>query len=689
MRSESNLLRPIVTGWIEKIKLAMKEKKRQFQDDADECMRFFNGPYNWMWGHKYATDDDRGYWGGMPDEIPTPSFRMSVNLAAEMVQLFGPALYHRNPIRRVTPRKEPILSQELFGPIDNPIAQQMFAMFSQQTMQSNNVDAARAQLLEAYLNYTPNELNLKMHSRCCIDEALVKGLGLVWHEQVDRPSGIKTVGSFFDSVDHLALDPDVECMDDCKWIARKLVEPIWEFEAKYDIPKGTIRGNYESYRSQGESKADGDADYRRKQGGTNDLVVYWKLYSRMGMGAKLSGVNRDLRDALDRFGDNCFLVVTDSLPYPANLPPDVIEAADEMEWAQRLRWPIEYWKDDRWPFTDLSFHKVARQLWPMSHLRPALGEIKLLNWIWSFIASKIRTISRDFIAVPKSVGEEMKRTILGGKDLELIEIEELHGNTIDKVVSFLQHPGFNGEVWRVAEAVREQADRRLGTSPLLYGMSATQDRSATETSAKQSNVTARLDDMYQQSEDFMSEVARKEAMAARMLLVGEDVKPILGPTAAAFWDQMITNDDPAAITAEYEYRIEAGSARKPNRETDMQNWNEAMQTLFPVLLNTGMQLGNLDSANTVLTEWAKSRDIDPAKVQLPQPPPPPAPPEAMQGQMDAAQAQQDMQHKEDSHGQAMRQSAEKHQLGLFQMHQKAKAQAQAAKKKAAANGNGK
>ena len=39
-----------------------------------------------------------------------------------------------------------------------------------------------AQLLDGYLNYTPNELNLKGHSRKVVEEAFIKGAGVWWHE---------------------------------------------------------------------------------------------------------------------------------------------------------------------------------------------------------------------------------------------------------------------------------------------------------------------------------------------------------------------------------------------------------------------------------------------------------------------------------------------------------------------------
>jgi hypothetical protein len=45
------------------------------------------------------------------------------------------------------------------------------------------------------------------------------------------------------------------------------------------------------------------------------------------------------------------------------------------------------------------------------------------------------------------------------------------GKTITEIVQFLQHPPFNGDIWKVIEAVAEQFDRRVGLTELMYGQS--------------------------------------------------------------------------------------------------------------------------------------------------------------------------------------------------------------------------
>jgi hypothetical protein len=623
-------LRPITTGWIAKIKLALDYKRERFGIDADEAMRFYNGPYNFMYGMKYRTDSPGFAYSGDAD-TPSPQFQMTVNKVAEMVQLFGPVLYHKNPNRQVSPRKEPMVPPEILGDPNDPNVQQMFGPMIQQLQSQRAVDAARASLLEAYLNYTPTALNLKDESRWAIDEALIKGCGLLWTELYTPVGGTaKLVGSFYDSVDNLVIDCDMESIKDAKWIAKRCVKPVWEVEEIYGLERGSLKGNLESYNAQAETNADPNGMYKRAMGRSNDLLEYWEVYSKMGMGARLTGVDPALRDTLDAYGNYCYLVVCDSIPYPLNVPPQVIDAADDQQVFLRVQWPTPFWADDSWPFSPLVFHQVPRQVWPMSHLKPAMGELKFINWAYSFIATKIKTACRDLIVCQKSLGEEIKNAILHGTDYELIELEAAHG-TISEVVQFLSHPSFQGDIWKVIQAVEMNFEKRVGLTELMYGMSASSLRSATEAQVKNEQLQVRPGDMANKVEDWMTEVSRKEALAARWhLQAQQDIQPVLGPMAAWFWQQIMTTADPNEVIHQLEYRIEAGSIRKPNRDRDVQNMKDALQNLFQPLFQYAMTAGNVGPVNALLTGWAKSLDFD-AKDFLLQPPPPPMPPGAGPG----------------------------------------------------------
>lgn len=621
---------PICSAWNGKINLALGVKKRRFQDDADEASRFFNGPHEFIYGAKYATGS-KGFQLSNEEDLPEPTFKMTVNRVAEMVQLFGPVLYHRNPVRQVNPRKPPMPPVEMFGDPNNPVTQMLYLQTKMVVDQERAQDKARAQILEFYLNYTPNELGLKDECRCAIDEAIIKGMGVLWTElYYPKGSKIKMVGSFYDTVDNLVVDPDLETIRDAQWIARKCIHPLWMVEQEYGLKPGSLRGNMESYNSQGTSQVDDDADYERRRGLSNDLLMYYKVWSRMGIGARLSGQGasqnflEQLRPTLDQLGDYCYLVIVPECPFPLNLPPELVNAhGADQEILRRLEWPTPFWADDEWPCTPIIFHEVPRSIWPMSHLKPALGEMKFLNWAYSFLAAKIRTTSRDFIAVQKSAAEELKTAIQAGTDLSMVEITGDDG-PISEIVQFLQHPQFNGDIWKVIQAIEQNFEKRVGLTELIYGMSGKQMRSATEAETKQQQIQVRPDDMAQKVEEAMTQVARKEAIAARWHLDPQDVAPMMGPVGAQMWANLVMGADMFEVVHQLDYRIEAGSTRKPNKERDAQNMQQALQILFAPLMQFAMQTGNFNPVNALIADWAKTIDLDPEKYLF-QPPPMPMP----------------------------------------------------------------
>jgi hypothetical protein len=83
------------------------------------------------------------------------------------------------------------------------------------------------------------------------------------------------------------------------------------------------------------------------------------------------------------------------------------------------------------------------------------------------------------------------------------------------------------------------------------------------------------------------------------------------------------------LAREYDYRIEAGSARKQNKSGKVEQLQMALQTLGPILQPLAMQ-GQVGPLNALLSAWANSLDIDVTGMLLPEPPPPPPPTEGLQ-----------------------------------------------------------
>jgi hypothetical protein len=264
----------------------------------------------------------------------------------------------------------------------------------------------------------------------------------------------------------------------------------------------------------------------------------------------------------------------------------------------------------------------------MPHLKAGLGELKFLNWVMSFLMGRIRTSCRDFIALKKSLGEEIKTTILEGRDLSLLELEAEHG-AISELVQFLQHPEVNGDVWRMIEAVENNFDKRVGLTELMYGQGgSTQIRSAAEVSLRNQNMSIRPDDMAGQVEDWMSRIAAKEALAARHHLTGRDVAVLLGQMGAWAWDQHVATADYVTAARQLEYAVESGSTQRPNKQWESQAMTEMFNSVGPVVQAYSMATGDITPLNNLIADMAKSRSLDPSRYALQSaPPPPPAAPQ--------------------------------------------------------------
>jgi hypothetical protein len=598
-------------------------------------MSFFDGPHNWFWKDTYARHEY-----GYNRTIAPPAFRMQVNRVFEAVKLFGSVIYHRNPVRTVTPAKYPFVSPELVGVADEQ-SMMAYQQAAQETMQRSEVRKVAALLMERYLNYTPNELDLKTHSRRVVDEAIIKGMGVWWTEMVTIPgSDIGIIGSFADSVDNFTLDPDATEIEDITWCARRCTHPIDVVARQYGLDRDQLKGHLDGAKpidGEGDNQifTEDDQTYKgRKAGKSNELVTYWKIWSKTGLGDRLKDMPKELVGTFDSVGDNCYIVVCEGIPHPLNMPPAALEEqVDEATGMppglfRAVQWPIPFWAEaNGWPFVALDFHRKPGYVWPISHIKPGIGELRFLNFAMSFIAQRVATSCETLLGVSKAADQDIKDQILSQseKGFKVVEISETLGRSVNDLISVFQLPEVSPELWRIVDAVAQQFDKRVGLTELAYAMSSSQIRSATEANVKAEQLSVRPDDMANRLEDSMSLLARREALAARWLLRPQDVESIVGPLGAAAWGQHIASMDPATVAREFEYRVEAGSARKPNKATRVEQMQAALQTLGPILQGL-VPMGMVDPLNALISDWADSLDIDAKPYLLPPPPPPPPPP---------------------------------------------------------------
>jgi hypothetical protein len=658
-------LRSLCTGWVGKIDKA-RENRKPWLEISDECMAFFSAATGFMWDPKYKNK----FFGGSTGN-PNPKFRLTVAKAFEVVALFGPTLYWKNPQRTAVPRKfieiPPELLARMLGvdpeqaqqlqqqaqqaqqagqPLPYPIQMQLMQMQQaqqqmQQIQKQRGVEEQergfRAELMADYLNWTPNELGLHRHSELAITEGLVKGRGVMWTERYIPPgSNRMMVGTFRDRPENLYIDPDAEMtdgtIDSAWWIAKECCEPAWKLERSRRLPKGILEksGSFESATSQGERQGDRDGQTRRNQGQTNDMVRYWKIWSKMGVGGRMTDVVGPLKDAMDRVcGDYCYLEVVRQLPFPLNFPTDQLMEATDADVKQAFKWPIPYWRDARWPCSLLDFYPHPDRPWPIAPLAPGLGELKAINHLMAHLCNRIWMSSRTLIAVMESASDKVKQILAKGEDLAIIPMEEVSAN-INELIQFLQHPEVNKDVWSILSSLMDQFERRTGLTELMYGLGprGAGIRSATDASNRQSMVAIRPDHMASKVEEWQTEIAQREALAIKHEIEGKDVRDLMGELGAKVWDKFITEADFENIIHDVEFRIEANSARKPNKDRDVENVNQALPIFLTFLLEYAKEYRNYEPYNWLVKKWGKAIEEDVTGMLIPPPPPPEPDPQA-------------------------------------------------------------
>lgn len=602
-----------MTGWLARIKKSGEFKKAEFGDAAEEAMMFYDGPQAWMWDEKYSRAKN-GFLG-KGEVIEPPAFRMTTNRVAEFVQLMAPHLYPRNPWRTVTVRPWPQIDITSLGDPRLPVVQQQYEMLQFNNQLRNAQLDEGARMLESYLNYTPNELGLLEHSRQVINEALIKGMGM-WVTETYQPFGASRplIGSFYKSVDNLFLDQDVDDFADLGWAAIRCYGKLWEIEEKYQMPPGTLKGkgHYESLGNQAMTASNDTAKYRRKTGREeNDILCYYEIYSKQGLGQGLTDVPEELKEAVAQFGNYTYLVVAEGVPYPLNLHSDMMNQMQPEEVQQAFDWPVPYWADGRWPFTPLWFHEKPGCLWPVSHIKFGIGELRFINWAMSFLATKIRAASNTIIGVAKSAQQSLKDELLASNGgYTVLEIEEATGLKISELVSVFDAPNFSEDIYKVIAAVQEQFERRVGLPDILYGeASGAQSRSATDSQIRSQNASVRVEDMKSRTNRVLTWLSRNEALAARWSLGREEVLPVLGPDGAYVWETKLQAHDFETVIREFDYRMEASSSREPSRETRVEQMAQVAQYLGPLLQWYAQMTGNTMPLNAMVRDWAEAQDI--------------------------------------------------------------------------------
>jgi hypothetical protein len=613
-------LRSLTDLWERQLKTAEKCKRRQFGEQADRIWGFLGKSYQQL--HMSGSEDDepRAF-----HDAAGPRHKVRRNLAQEYVALMMPYIFAQVPHRLASPRR-PDLPPELM-PLFNPMA------IMKAGLPLPMAERLGAYMLTWYLNWTPSQYKLATEIRRGLPESLVKGRQVVWHALYEDGNSIMPVTQH-DTVQSLVIDPDTESLREAAWIARKRRASAWRLEEIYGVDAKLMRAKFASHMAQAvwghqEREAGRPTDPDET---TGDIVEYYEVYSRIGLGMQLPSASEELLSQRDALADvqHAFLVIVPGMDYPLNLAPDklAVESVGE-EIKARLEWPIPLYENyDPWPCTVLDYFPNSENPWSTSPLKGALPLLVFLDHAWSFLLGRVRATSRDIILVASALEQEVWDAIESGVDQETVAVSLETLEDITKLIHVIQFPELRAEFFNVIELAESRFERASGMSPLMHGESNFQYRSAREAEIREGHVTSRPEDMADCVEAFMSDIAAKEAILTRMYvpppfhLFGEPMPeggvPDMSTPLSFFWGTIITQADPVLAAGEYDYTVEAGTARRKNRSQQFAEVQSIAQILLGPLLQVYQTTGDPAQVNNLIHMIGEPMGLSTNGLMLPQ-----------------------------------------------------------------------
>lgn len=615
-------MKSVCEAWMGKIRLALEVRQEKFGKYAEEVSRFYDGPHDFMWKQDYSTGP-----GGFLDKESgmLPTFRVTINNVFKAVALFGPALYHKNPNILVSAEPPEQYDPEVFGIDPNdPFGMQEYQLLAMEEQQAQKIKDACAAVKSKYINWVQRETDKKKHARRAIQEFIVTGLGYLETTSFQPPaSDIVMPRSTYVSWWDVVVDPDASYWEDVQWIAIRRYKPVNLTEERFGLEPGELKGHIQSFDQQATKK--GRKEAKQGKGKSFDQIEYWEVFSKNGFGDLLHDggtIPRQHQFDYSALGKYCWLAIANDIPYPLNCPTSSISEEDAEGIYNRVQWPIPFWMDqDGWPISRLSCYEKENCVWPISLFKPAIGEMRFVNWCMSFLADRVAGSCHTYVGVMKEAAKSIQKQLAGANTpFTVIELETALGERrLSELITFLQAPDFSDHIWRMLSEVIREIDEKTGVTELLQGLTSHSMRSAREAEIKDERVSVRPDDMAACTEDFLSEVAVREIQVARWFCEVEDVAPAVGRMGALVWQNHVMTADPQTVVRDYQYRVEAGSTRKPNKQTRINQLTELGQYALPVFQQFAAS-GMVEPYNAFMQQMCKALDVDPAPfmVQLPE-----------------------------------------------------------------------
>lgn len=594
------LLGPIVSQWYARFTSAQKEKER-FSVMAKLCRQFLGSSAKAMW--------EDGFRKEFYPAVAQPQFMVSLNKAFELVAIIGPSLYWQSPTREVKSTDVPDQTQlaQLLGITERDMLEQIQQAQGQKTTEREIRNSLASLVLEYIGREHPG--GTKIDNELIIQDALVTGRGCGWTETyTNRSTGEPMVGTFYDPVDNLLIDPDAKdpALRDVKWMARKHVEPVWVVERRFGYPPGYLQGRGTHISSEYASRMEVEVN----KGNTmyQDQIEWYEVWSCGGIGARVTGANATMGQALDQLtGDYCYLCVTRNLMHPLNLPPALVSQGGPEQIREALKWRtsrfgsvFELWRDRKWPVQLLDFYPVVGSCWPMAVLGPGIGSLLAMNILLVSHLTMSWDRRRDIIAVNGAYAEEVEAAIKGENNPAVIKINAASQMSISDIVAFVQRPEVQGNLLEWIQYLDNQFQMATGLDDIHYGVSQKQARVSADVNAKQSAASVRPEKMATDVHQFVVSTSTKELWLAAQYMKGQQIRGLVGDWGAMAWDNLMGSMDIDTLFHEMEVWIEATDLRRPNRDKDMSDLERIAPFYIPAVQTYAQLTGDEKPFNAFL-----------------------------------------------------------------------------------------
>jgi hypothetical protein len=640
----SQFYRPLVNIWIERMSAARTAKGR-FTKVAEQCTEFYEAGAGFMWEEKFKRD----YFAG---KLPSPKFKITIAKLYEFVAIYGPHLFWQYARRKVITQRQMVLRPEMFGDPNDPTVQEVFAQVLQQDTIEQAMSSFANEMMGNYLDWSQREQpsGLSINGQMAVTEALVKGMGCLWPDVYSFPgSDQKFTRLRFKTVNNLFIDPDCKdpMLETAGYIALRHVNPIWQVEKKFKLPKGTLAGkgnisSMEQISRNNQKKQPGESGK-----GTHDQIEWWEIWSKCGVGPRAAAMSHQMIDEFDeQIGDYAYLCVANGVPFPLNATPDKFfgeNAATPEDVKAMFEWrfadygehfPI--WGDAKWPVSLLSFNKLPNTPWPLAPAAPGLGELIAINILTSSYVDQAWSDRKSIIGYLKSALGDVKQALESENAIELVAINDNVQKSISDCIQYLNTPGRANNLLEAIEMLSQNFDKRVGLSELQYGMSSTQIRVASDVRTRMESANIRPEKMSKDVAAWMSEAAQMEMFSAIMYVEGKSLTHLLGGYGASQWDSLIKSMPIEQAMREMKATVEASEVRRPNHERDTANVQALQQYITPLLQQYAMTTGDTKQLNDFFDMIGESMEM-PAIARLKLGPWSPPTDEQTQQLMQAAQ----------------------------------------------------